>query len=194
MKNTVAWFMVVIGVLALSSCGGETMSQVELDRQAMVEPPMPESERPPTPESVPGYQTADPYLRMARDAIGAGELRLAEYYLEDMLSKGLKKREDQDHATAMLAQVYWQQGEDRKLLDLVEKRLNKRNATLWWCRVVERRGNFAAAAKCWEEYGDQRRMERAIRERELVKALAPYDSGVGLRRDNARALVAPAGK
>lgn len=125
--------------------------------------------------------TQDPELRMAKAAMGSGDAPLAEYYLEDMIKNGGHGPTQETVAT--LAQVYWEQGEDKKLLDLSEKYMPASDQQLWWCRVLERRGHFKRAQECWSARGDDAKAMRAIREQAMLNQLAPPKTGFGLRKD-----------
>lgn len=123
--------------------------------------------------------TTDPQIRMASAALAAGEIELAEYYLEDMV----KQERNGPDVVGTLAQVYWQQGNDERLLDFADQYLSEQEREIWWCRVLERRGQFVKAATCWEQLGENARAERAVREALSLELLAPPKTGFGLRRE-----------
>jgi len=121
-------------------------------------------------------------LRLAIGAQQAGDIPLAEYYLEDMIKQNIDS-DVRKRANDMLAEVYWVQAKDKLLLDFTQREMGDRTAQFWWCRVLERRGNPREAAKCWEGLGEIARMERAIRSATIVEELAPKKSFSGLRQD-----------
>lgn len=123
-----------------------------------------------------------PQLRLAVAAQQAGDIALAEYYLEDFLRQD-PDRDDRPAAVRMLAEVYWVQGKDKLLLDFTDRELGKRDREVWWCRVLERRGNAREAARCWEKLGEVARMERTIRSSTMTEELAPTKSYLGHRPD-----------
>jgi hypothetical protein len=125
----------------------------------------------------------DPQLRMAIAAQQSGDIPLAEYYLEDLLMHQDLPKSTREQAVKMLVEVYWVQGKDKTLLDFAERHLGERPMEFWWCRILERRGDFHEAAVCWDGLGEISRMERSIRSATLVDELAPPKSFVGRRRD-----------
>lgn len=124
--------------------------------------------------------SVDPKLRMANAALAAGEMELAEYYLEDMVEES----RDRPDVLGTLTQVYWQAGKDERLLDFADQHLSDEDRAYWWCRVLERRGQFVKAATCWDGLGENARAERSVREALSLELLAPPKTGFGLRREN----------
>jgi hypothetical protein len=123
-----------------------------------------------------------PQFKLVKAAIAAGDVPLAEYYIEDIIRDRPKWSLPEDLRMTM-AEIYWSQGKDKTLLDYSEKYLDKRQRDVWWCRVLERRGNLKQAASCWEGLGEISRMERVLREITLMDELAPEKSYFGLRRE-----------
>lgn len=123
-----------------------------------------------------------PQLRMAHAAQQAGDIGLAEFYLEDLLRQDIDKN-IRMNTVNMLAEVYWSQGKDKLLVDFTERELGRRESKMWWCRVLERRGNAKAATTCWNDAGEIARMERALRSSTIVEELAPPKTYSGHRAD-----------
>lgn len=100
------------------------------------------------------------------EAYKEGDYRMAE----EMLLVALTSFEwdESEHPdvplwVTTLANVYWETGENEKLLNLVEEHQAEADADMWFCRVLERRRYFSEAFHCYQDIGDQARAKRILR-------------------------------
>ena len=77
------------------------------------------------------------------------------------------------------AQVLYESGLDKTLIEFTDHNIEKKLAIKWWCHILERRGKLLDAEKCWTVYGDPERMLRTVRSREVLKAFTPPETQFG---------------
>jgi tetratricopeptide (TPR) repeat protein len=78
---------------------------------------------------------------------------------------------------SIIASIYWETGNDWKLLELVDRGiLTIDQGAEWWCLIAERRGHFQSAAECYDAQGDNQRYARARRAKAIHETLAPTQS------------------
>lgn len=137
----------------------------------------------------PGQDRHNLEVEVGAEAFSVGMTPLVEALVRDNViaeDESWLQHLDADHrrlANDTLLRFYWEEGEDHRLLDHVEKRYPPIVAREWECRVYERRGHENAARDCWtglRKFRDDGK--RVVRTKAVIDVLVGEDTHYGYQK------------
>ncbi len=126
---------------------------------------------------------AGPVADAGLEAYDASHYPLARVMLEEALRTETQTASTKNVARwrETLAKVYWETGEDSKLLKFIDKKMSNKERKVWECRVLERRGHGDSTIKCWKNTNKYRNAARSLRTTLFLKTLIGKDAKFGYR-------------